>query len=403
MTTQSVVVVSFQSLTQKSGAGMAKFGYYISQALHRERLLQHFVVHSKGKFTTPFPSVPVSPWSRYYLRLLSAFAPKVHMPNHKQRLLQEKLFDLFCADRVTSTTRVLIATQPFLEKTFAKAKKLGATTVFIPGTAEENFIHDIVVSERERTNIGGEDAYTDPARLAFYNRSMRHLDIVAAPFSAVYESYQKSTFNGRLLELYGYLKPEIQTGNPKRDSGIFKVGYLAHTVLLKGLIDLLDAWLLLERRGALLPHMQLHIAGGMDEDMQRYIDSHYRTLKQVFFTGHTQDVSAFYQSLDLFVVPSLTDGTPYTAIEAAMNGVPVLLTENCGSKTFLSGEKGVGCFVIPIRDPNAIAHHISEAIKNPEKYVEVGLRGKQYVADYNSEGYIKQVVAFTKELLPNKA
>lgn len=400
---ESVVVVSFQSLTAKSGAGMAKFGYYISKALHEQGLLQHFVVHAKGKFTTPFPSVPVSFWSRYYLRLLSMIVPKTGMKNHRYRLLQERLFDWFCCGRINAQTKVLIATQPFLERTFQKAKRLGITTVFIPGTAEENFIHDIVASERKVTGIGGEDAYTDPERVAFYNRSVSHVDIVAAPFSVVYDSYKASAFRGKVEALYGYLKPEIPTGPSGNQAPTFKVGYLAHTVLLKGLHYLLQAWQHLDEQGQLHPGMELHIAGGMDEDMKPYIERHFANLKQVVYTGHTSNVAAFYQSLDLFVVPSLTDGTPYTAIEAAMNGVPVVLTENCGTRTFLNSDNETGCVVVPIRDAGAIRNAILDAYTHRAASRAMGERGRQQVERYDPNEYVARVVDFTRQLLNTKS
>ena len=66
-----VMVISFQSLTATSGQGMARLGYILSKELHRRGLLKTFVVHSKGKFETPFPSEPVSFFSRYYLFILN--------------------------------------------------------------------------------------------------------------------------------------------------------------------------------------------------------------------------------------------------------------------------------------------------------------------------------------------
>jgi hypothetical protein len=64
---KKVLVISFQSLTGNSGAGMARLGHMLSTELHKRGMLQHFIIHSKGKFDTEFPSKPVTRISRYYL------------------------------------------------------------------------------------------------------------------------------------------------------------------------------------------------------------------------------------------------------------------------------------------------------------------------------------------------
>lgn len=379
---------------------MAKFGYYISEALHQQGLLHSFVVHSKGKFTTGFPSQPVSPLSRYYLRALQTVNDVVKLPNHKMRFLQEWLFDRFCAKRLDSSIGVLVATQPFLKHTFRKAKKMGITIVFIPGTMEENTINRIVLEEQKIMNMQGEDAYTHPPRLKYYNDSIKLVDIVAAPFSVVYTSYSASEYTGKIVALYGYLKPEIPTGSKDASDPVFRVGYLAHTVLLKGLQYLLEAWKKLSEEGKLQPDMELHIAGGMDNDMLTYVDQHYKGLKGVHIKGHTSQVSQFYQSLDLFVVPSLTDGTPYTAIEAAMNGVPVIVTENCGAVYFLNTGKEEGCITLPIRDTQGIADQIMMAYTQRDTYRTIGEMGRLQVTEYDAGRYVHEMVDYLTTLIP---
>ncbi len=393
-----ILVVSFQSLTKSSGAGMAKFGYYISEALHKRGLLENFIVHSKGKFQTNFPSAPVSFFSRYYLRLLQLLNGWFHFTPHRTRFFQEMVFDWFCRFRISKNTEVIVATQPFLFKTFRKAKKLGITTVFIPGTAEENFINRIVKEEQNRTGITEEDAYTYPPRLSYYNASMQFVDIVLAPFSVVYDAYKTSAYNGKVEALFGYLKPETKKEETAEKQTTFKVGYLAHTVLLKGLQYLLEAWGKLQQENLLSPDMELHIAGAINPEFQKFLDKKFAHLKQVFYAGHVHNVSKFYQSLSLFVIPSLTDGTPYTAIEAALFKVPVLLTENCGSKDFLNGVEQ-GCIVVPIRDAQALYNAILNGHSNRTALQSLGEKGFENVAAYDSRNYVNQLANYFQQLL----
>ena len=145
-----VMVISFQSLTATSGQGMARLGYILSKELHRRGLLKTFVVHSKGKFETPFPSEPVSFFSRYYLFILNKLNNIFNFKTHQFRFLQERLFDWFCAKKIDDSIDIVFATQPYLKRTFRKAKKLGIKTIVLSGTPEDNYMYDIVSEENKK-------------------------------------------------------------------------------------------------------------------------------------------------------------------------------------------------------------------------------------------------------------
>jgi glycosyltransferase involved in cell wall biosynthesis len=67
-------------------------------------------------------------------------------------------------------------------------------------------------------------------------------------------------------------------------------------------------------------------------------------------------ISTLYQSADLFVFPTLSDGFGVTQLEAMAHGVPVIATAHCG-EVVSHGEDGR---IIAARDPNALAEAILE-------------------------------------------
>ena len=77
-----VLVISFQSLDQESAGGTGRIAYHVAEKLHEQGVLKKLVVSSKGKFTTTFPSVPVSWFSRYYLFILNRFLVRWGLPQH---------------------------------------------------------------------------------------------------------------------------------------------------------------------------------------------------------------------------------------------------------------------------------------------------------------------------------
>lgn len=388
-----VMVASFQSLSANSGQGMARLGYYLSEELHKRELLYKFVVHSKGKYQTNFPCVPVSAFSRFYLLVLNKLNRLMGFQAHKFRFLQERLYDNLCSQHINEEIDLLFVTFPFLKKTLAKAKRLGIKTVLLSGTPEENYIYNIVVPENKKMGITTVDAYTYPERLKYFNESIKHIDVVVGSLPPAYTSYKNTkAFDGKLIQLTGHMPPDFKPATiAEKDNNQqkFVVGYLAYTVVLKGLQYLLEAWAEIVKQPE-NAHLELHIGGGMDAQTKAYIDKHYSHLKQVTFLGHIADVGSFYKELDLFVVPSLIDGAPVTALEAAHYEVPVLITENSGSAELL-GRGNSGCMIIPIKNAAIIAEKILWADRHRTEAIQMGKNGKKNLEANNFPLFIKQV------------
>ena len=71
--------------------------------------------------------------------------------------------------------------------------------------------------------------------------------------------------------------------------------------------------------------------------------------------GEGENATAF-ATADLYVLPSLFEGTPLTLIEAMMSGMPIVTTATCGMKdVIVDGETGI---LIPTRSPGAITEAI---------------------------------------------
>ncbi len=394
---KKIQVVSFQSLSATSGAGMARLGYMLSDTLDKRKLLVNFIVHSKGKFDTPFASLPVSFLSRFYLWALNKFVNFFNIPSYKFRLWQEMLFDWFCQWRLQKETGILFTTNAFMHRTFKRAKKLGIVIVLLPGTPEENYIYELVAEENRRMGIKTTDAYTYKKRLNYFNKSIGYVDAVIGALPTVYTSYSNTEHKAKVVQLLGHMTPDFKpvTINKTHNKDEFHVGYIAHTVILKGLHYLLDAWKEINQEPA-YTNITLHIGGGMDGAMQQYVATHYANLKNVVWEGHVADSSAFMQSIDVLAVPSLIDGAPMTALEAAHNAVPSIITDHCGATELLS-RNNAGCWVIPIRDKDAIKEHILYAFNNRETTRTMGMNAKYNMDSYSMQDFITQVADYLEQ------
>lgn len=401
---KKILVVSFQSLTATSGQGMARLGYAISNELHKRGLLKAFIVHSKGKFDSPFPSEPVSFFSRYYLFALNKINSFFSFQTHGFRFIQERLFDMFCAMKIDSSIGVVFATQPHLKRTFKKAQKLGIRTILLSGTAEDNFMFTLVSDENKKIGTTEIDAYTYPARNQYFNESMQYLDVSIGFFPTVYDTFVASpTFKGTTVRMTGHMIPDFKpydVANKKQHTGTFTVGFLSYTVVLKGLHYLLEAWeQIMQEHGD--ADIELIVGGPMNPIMDTYVKKHFSSLKKVTYAGHVRDIKGFMEKLDLFVVPSITEGGPMSALEAAHYAVPVLITLNAGSYDMVERGKGGG-YVIPIRDAEAIKKNILWAYNNREENAQKGLNLKENLSNYSFDGFISELADYLQSELNGK-
>jgi len=82
------------------------------------------------------------------------------------------------------------------------------------------------------------------------------------------------------------------------------------------------------------------------------------------FTGHIprDSLPEEYRWADVFCFPSITEGSADVTYEALASGLPVVTTPNSGSIV----HNGVDGFIVPIRDPDALAEAIGRYALDPD-------------------------------------
>lgn len=95
---------------------------------------------------------------------------------------------------------------------------------------------------------------------------------------------------------------------------------------------------------------------------------------RVFFLGLRQDISRILSVMDVFVLPSLSEGLSMAILEAMIAGKPVVATQVGGNpELVLNGETG---FLIPPRDSQALAANLVTLLTNKQQAAQFGERGK---------------------------
>jgi glycosyltransferase involved in cell wall biosynthesis len=136
-----------------------------------------------------------------------------------------------------------------------------------------------------------------------------------------------------------------------------RIGYLGRIHEKKGLPLLLDAW---SHLAVKFPDWELVIAGPGAEDYVENIRRAANNLPRVVVQGAIggQAKEDFLASLNLFVLPSLSEGFPMAVLEAMAAGVPVVVTTTSNAPAVDANGGGWTCEP----DVNGIATAIGNAL-----------------------------------------
>ena len=124
------------------------------------------------------------------------------------------------------------------------------------------------------------------------------------------------------------------------------------------------------------PNTRLLVVG--DGSLREELEEQARHLgvsSNIIFTGFRDDVSHLLNVMDLVVLPSLHEGMPLTAIEAAAMAKPIVAT--CVDGTPEVVQDGVTGRQVPPANPPALGEAILALLRNPSQAHRMGEAGRQ--------------------------
>ena len=111
--------------------------------------------------------------------------------------------------------------------------------------------------------------------------------------------------------------------NPEADSGIFRIGTVSRLVPQKNIALLLRAFGELNSHSSQTFELSVAGVGPLLEEL-RTLALQLEIGDLVSWHGQRKDLTQFYRSLDLFVLPSNYEGFGLVLLEAMSNGIPVV-------------------------------------------------------------------------------
>jgi glycosyltransferase involved in cell wall biosynthesis len=267
---------------------------------------------------------------------------------------------------------------------FEYARRTGVRTVLDVPSAHEEF-RRVVAEERGATPI-----LTTP--LTMQMRLERDLaDIVLAPSEFVISSLVRNGVNAEKIIMVPYAAdPTTFAPRPEESDGeIFRALFVGQIGLRKGVRYLLEAW-----RRLALPNAELILVGEPDAFGRRML----RDAEGCRWVGAVPkyEVHEWFRRCDVFVFPSLAEGSAYVTYEAMSAGLPLVATPNAGSVV----RDGLDGYLVAPRDVSGLCERIQELYENPGLRRALGRSARSLlVSKYTWAHYRARVAAVHRALL----
>ena len=108
--------------------------------------------------------------------------------------------------------------------------------------------------------------------------------------------------------------------------------------------------------------------------------------------GRIDDIRGVWLMSDISVLPSYREGLPLSLLESAAMGKPIITTDVPGCREVV--ENGINGFLVPPKDPLALADAIEKLVLNPELREQFGRASRERaVKEFSSERVIADTLA----------
>lgn len=151
------------------------------------------------------------------------------------------------------------------------------------------------------------------------------------------------------------------------------IGTIANFYPAKGLEYLIRAAAIVQERSNAVFYI---IGDGRERKKIEQLIKEFR-LKNFFLLGRIENSYSYLPAFDIFVLPSIKEGFPWSLIEAMSAKIPVIATDVGAVKEIIQdGDNGI---VINPKSPEQIYQKITELMKNDGLRQKLGIAGHQTV------------------------
>jgi glycosyltransferase involved in cell wall biosynthesis len=182
------------------------------------------------------------------------------------------------------------------------------------------------------------------------------------------------------------------------------IGGPAHFVQVGSLVGRKDPTSTLQAFSAVrreVPEARLTFVGDGPLRSDLTAQANREAIAGVTFAGETSDPSSFYASCNVMVLPSLAEGLPYTLIEGAASGLPLIATRIDGvPEIAVDGENAL---LVAPGDVAGLTAAMLRLARSPELRRSLGAAGRQRVArQFELNRHIEQMLQLYREIIARR-
>jgi len=206
----------------------------------------------------------------------------------------------------------------------------------------------------------------------------------------------------RALSVLPIMCDEFVNGNgaSHRENDKITFGFAARMEELKGPMVLMNAFATAYQQ---CPDICLNIAG--DGSQRQKIAARAKALSiagRYRYHGvytHPKERHAFMQSVDVFVMPSFTEGTPNSIVEAMSQGKPIIASDVGGIPDMIGDEAGL---LVPPGDTDALGAAMLQLARDPRLRERMGKAARlRYQKLFSPEAVVPLVIETYRRVANN--
>jgi glycosyltransferase involved in cell wall biosynthesis len=158
----------------------------------------------------------------------------------------------------------------------------------------------------------------------------------------------------------------------------------------KGFDILFEAFSKLDERFVLLI---IGIPEANQNEVFGYASSYGIDNERLIMPGFIDNVFEFYKAMDIFLLPSRSEGFSLALLEAAASGLPIIASDIPGNDEFIEHKKNG--FLFDLSKPEELAQHILTLANDRKLALEYGLLAeKKFKEEFALERYSEKLNKF---------
>jgi glycosyltransferase involved in cell wall biosynthesis len=338
MITSCKIIYSFGN--KFAGAGTGTIAFYEARELYRHGLVRRILCGAYTPTEIPAEVIRAIGLPNRALCKLASLEPSGWL-----WYVQAVLYDAWAARHIAQADLFHVWVG-YGSRSLRRAKAQGMTTVAQVVSSHPNFQNRLM---REEFARWGQTWPVWDAGLARMLREIDQADYILIPSDFVRESFLAEGIpESKLIQVPFGVDVSRFTLATGAKGQPFRAVFVGQVGLRKGVPYLLEAWKRLGWRDA-----ELWLVGRVLPEIKEVLKT-YAELPGVRIVGFSGAPATAYQQADIFVLPSIEEGSALVTYEAMACGLPVVTTPNAGSVV----RDGVEGFIVSIRDPDALAERI---------------------------------------------